>query len=372
MKVLIWQWGRRGAGPLFAAGLAAAIATLEGHQAILSLSTQSELLHGSAPPCCDLPFPTYSGLGGLLARLPGLPFAIAPLVRRLRRLAPEVAICAMPAALDAVMALALRRLGVPYFVVVHDAQAHPGDAVPLMQPLQRWLVRRAAGVIVLSQHIAGEVHAQGLAGAGTPRPLLSSRLPPFSFGPPPAPPRTEGGPWRLLFFGRLLPYKGLDLLAATLQRLGPRPDLVVRVVGSGPDSTDLATLAALPGVTVERRWVPEEELGALMAWADALVLSHTEASQSGVAAAALAARRWVVGTRVGGITEQLSGEPLARLADPDPDSLAAAIRTLVEGNPALPPAPPTDASSTAWRETARALLTDIAGVLAAGKPTPRA
>ena len=111
------------------------------------------------------------------------------------------------------------------------------------------------------------------------------------------------------------------------------------MVGSGPESEALDALRRLPGVRVENRWVPEHEVGALLAWADALVLSHTEASQSGVAAAAIAARRWVVATRVGGITEQLAGEPLARLCDPTPASLAAALRGLLENPPVQAAAP---------------------------------
>lgn len=370
MKVLVWQWGRRGAGPRFATELADAVRALPGHEAVLSLSSRAELMRGAVPPLCELPFDTYSGLGGLLARLPALAFELAPLVRRIRAFAPDVAICAMPAALDLVMAAALGRLGVPFLVVVHDAEAHPGEGVPLQFPLQRRLVARAGGVIVLSAHIAARVRAQGLAGnpgLAENKPLLVSRHPPFAFGPPPPPPRSHGGPWRLLSFGRLLPYKGLDLLAETLQRLGPRPDMLVRVVGNGPDCPALAALAALPGVSVERRWVPEAEVGALLAWADALVLSHTQASQSGVAAVALAARRWVVATRVGGIAEQLAGEPLARLTEPRAESLADAIRALVEDAADLPPAPPRDAAARAWRDMAGTLLGQIGEALGIGE-----
>jgi glycosyltransferase involved in cell wall biosynthesis len=160
---------------------------------------------------------------------------------------------------------------------------------------------------------------------------------------PPPPPRAHGGKLRLLSFGRLLPYKGLDLLADSLGRLLPRDDLEVRIIGEGPESPTLDALRRLPCVSVENRWVPEEEVGTLLAWADAVVLSHREASQSGVAAAAIAAGRWVVATRVGGLAEQLEDAPNARLCAPEPGSLTDALLWLMDK-----PADATLARSPRW------------------------
>ncbi len=357
MRVLVWQWGRRGAGPRYAADLARNLGHVPGITAMLSLSAQAELLGSATPPDCALPFSTYTGLFSLLLRLPGLPIRVALLARELRRLAPDVAICAMPAALDLVMAAALGRIGVPYFVVVHDADPHPGDGIPLQMPLQRALIRGAFGLMALTGHVAGRLRSLNQVGA---RPLILSRHPPFVFGATPPAPGAHGGRLRLLSFGRLLPYKGLDLLADAMQRLGPRDDMELRVVGSGPDSPELDRLRALPNVTVENRWVPEAEVGSILAWSDALVLSHREASQSGVAAAAIAARRWVVATRVGGIAEQLGAEPLARLCEPDADSLAAALRALI-ADPPRPEAAPDPA--LAWEEVAARMAADMRAAL---------
>ena len=93
--------------------------------------------------------------------------------------------------------------------------------------------------------------------------------------------------------------------------------------------------------------------GAVGQGADALLLPYREASQSGVAAAALAAGRGAIGTRVGGLAEQLSAAPRAILCEPTPESLAEAITRYIAAPP--PPVPPVDPVA-AWRDMARDLL----------------
>ena len=56
----------------------------------------------------------------------------------------------MPAALDPVMAWALRRAGIPFAVIVHDADKHPGDGLPLQMLLQRHVVRQADALVALT------------------------------------------------------------------------------------------------------------------------------------------------------------------------------------------------------------------------------
>lgn len=353
MRVLVWQWGRRGAGPRFAAMLAERFNDVPGTRALLSLSTGAELLRARTPPVTDLYFKTYRGMGGFARRVLLTPLLTPRLERWLREQRIEAAVCAMPAALDLVMAAALRRAGVPFAVVVHDAYAHPGDIFPAQMQLQRRLIRQADGLFALTSHVAAGLRRQRLAGDK----LFMASHPPFAFGPPPSPPGAHGGRLRLLSFGRLLPYKGLDLLVAGLRLLDTAVDFELRVVGQGPETPELDELRAIPRVTVENRWVPEDELGALLAWSDVLILSHREASQSGVAAAAIAARRWVVATRVGGLTEQLTGEPTALLCEPTGPSIAQALSHILEqplGDIALPGAD--------WSGTATGMLDALASL----------
>jgi glycosyltransferase involved in cell wall biosynthesis len=356
MRVLVWQWGRRGAGPRFAAALADGLRLVPGTQAVLSLSAGAEILRGPDAPDCPFRMATYSGVVGLTCRWLSAPLIVARLSRRLAMLRPDLAICAMPGPLDLLMLAALRRIGVPGVVIVHDADAHPGDTTPFLMFLQRRLIRRAAAVAALSEHVAVRLRQQRVV---DPDRLFVMSHPPFAFGPPPRPPRAHGGALRLLCFGRLLPYKGLDLLADAVRGLEALPGWELRVVGSGPESAELAALRALPAVTVENRWVPEDEIGTLIAWCDVLVLPYKEASQSGIAPAAIAAGRCVVATCVGGLVEQLRGEALAKMCEPDGASLAAVLCGLLlapqAGEPGLAPADP----RLAWRDVAERLLNRI-------------
>jgi glycosyltransferase involved in cell wall biosynthesis len=341
MRILVWQWGRRGAAPRNCVDWAEGFAAVPGCSSVYSLSARAELLRDPDAPTPDLVIDTYGGAVGYVLRAMSAPRLVPRLVRWLRMLAPDLALCAMPGPLDLAMYAALRALDIPMAVVVHDADPHPGDGYPMQMVLQRALVRRADAVVALSDHVAQRLDAQGLL---LGKVLIRSVLPATKL-PDLPPARSRDGPFRLLSFGRLLPYKGLDLLAIALTKLQPdllpHPGLVVRVVGHGPERPELEALRALPGVTVENRWVPDAEIPDLLGWADGLVLSHREASQSGVAVAALAARRLLVATRVGGLAEQVGDDPAAILCDVSAEGLTAALRQMM-ASPAPGPRAPAD------------------------------
>ncbi len=346
----MWQWGRFGAGPRVALEFADGLRAAGADSVVLSLAETAEILSDpSAPPRCELTARTYDGPVGFAWRLVTAPLLRRSLVASLAAWRPDVAVCAMPALLDSVMTGALRHLGIPFAVVVHDADLHPGDGLPMQMRMQRRLMNEASCLITLSNHVEDRVREQ--LGPDPRQTLLRARLPPFRFGPVAPRARSGDGPLRLLSFGRLLPYKGLDLLADSLRLLGARDDLVVRVVGQGPEHAALEELRALPNVSVERRWVPETEIASLLAWSDALVLPYREASQSGVAAAAISSRRRVVATRVGGLTEQFRDEPLAVMCDPEPASIAEAIDFLTRNDPVA-----TEPVRDEWPQEARRLL----------------
>lgn len=350
MNILVWQWGRFGAGPRTGADFAAGLNAIPGISARLSLSRQAEIMKGTDAPFNDMPVTTYGSARGYGLRVLGAPFDVTRISRWVRYTEADLALCAMPGPLDLLMHAALRHAGVPYAVVVHDADPHPGDGYPLQMQLQRALIRRADALVVLSDHVARRLREQGF-GAKT---MIRASLPQERIEGL-SPVRAHGGPFRLLSFGRLLAYKGLDLLAAALAEVQAQRPMEVRVVGQGPEGPELNALRQLPGVRVENRWVPEEEVNTLLGWADGLVLSHREASQSGVAAAALAAGRYLVATRVGGLAEQAANSDAAIICEVNQASLRDALLAMQD----LPP--PAGPQAPAWDPAglARALGTAL-------------
>jgi len=343
VRILVWHLGQRGAGPRFAAELAAGFSRLPGGEGLLALPEAAEIRRLPDPPCCDLPVPTYATAAGFVARLAAAPALLRALDRAIAALRPDLAVCAMPALLDPLMLRALRRRGVPATVIVHDAVAHAGEALPWRLHVQRHALRHAARVLALSPGVAAGLARQ------TGRDVAVAAHPPFGFGALPRP-RAHGGRLRVLSLGRLLPYKGLGLLAAALRLLDPG-QVEARIVGQGPESPALAELRAMPIARVENRWVPEAGLAGLLGWADLVLLTHRAASQSGVAAAAVGAGRFVVATDVGGLASQLRGTPGAAVVPVNARCVANAVMELAD---AIPPVPPD--TGAAWAGFAAEVL----------------
>ena len=103
----------------------------------------------------------------------------------------------------------------------------------------------------------------------------------------------------------------------------------VGVFGEGPLGNNADRLLAM-GAEVVNRWLNETEIAAVLSRFHAVILSHTEASQSGIAATALGAGLPAVATPVGGLIEQITDRQTGILAlRADAPALADAIIQLM-------------------------------------------
>jgi glycosyltransferase involved in cell wall biosynthesis len=246
------------------------------------------------------------------------------------------------------LARAARACGARVVFVCHNAQPH--ERFPLGTWLTRSALSWADGLVALSESTAGELRAM-LPGT----PLDVEPHPAYAFPVTAASrarwrARAGGGPV-VLFFGYVRPYKGLeDLVAAMAIVCGVHPTARLLVagpfLGSVEPYRDAARRAGVgDAVRLIPGYVPDDEVGGLLATADTVVLPYRSASQSGVAPQAIAAGIPVVATDVGGLAEAVRGH--GEIVPPgDRDALAGGILRAL-ARPRSRPAE--DSGWAAWR-----------------------
>ena len=133
----------------------------------------------------------------------------------------------------------------------------------------------------------------------------------------------------ILFFGRIEPYKGLDVLFKAFSRLaGFLPDWKLVVAGYGNFSPYL-TYINCPQIEIINRYVSDDEVAILMLRASLVVLPYIEATQSGVIPIAYAFARPVIATDVGSLGEMVIHGKTGLLVPPnDVEELIRAIKAM--------------------------------------------
>ena len=144
--------------------------------------------------------------------------------------------------------------------------------------------------------------------------------------------RESGGDKpRLLFFGKIRPYKGLRTLLEALALVRPQLDFEAVIAGEFyTDPRPYKRLARRLGLEEHLVWldryIPNEEVPGVFRRADLVVLPYVEATQSGVVPVAYQFGVPVIATRVGGLAEVVRDGETGYLVPPrDPASLAARI-----------------------------------------------
>ena len=304
-RFLLLYLGRRGAMSRFTFEAMRAASALPGLQASACIARQSENFAsyaGFEPHLIGVD--TFSRSAGALVSAWRIPLIGRRLAAEIAQRRATAVIDLMPHVWSSRLARHVRRAGARYLAIAHDAEAHPGDATGLVKGVTDLAFGQADTVITLSESVANKLRRSHRV---EERRLVTLFHPILSYRPPrPLKPRRADQPLRLLFFGRIMPYKGLSLFVDMLEALRNRGCRIgAGVFGEGELGPEAARLAAF-GAEVVNRWLSDEEIAIALERYDVVVVSHVEASQSGVVAAAFGAGLPVVTTPVGGLLEQVT------------------------------------------------------------------
>jgi glycosyltransferase involved in cell wall biosynthesis len=164
---------------------------------------------------------------------------------------------------------------------------------------------------------------------------------------------------RLLVFGRLFAYKGVDTALDAFRSLPPEmSDVTLVIAGRGP----LADLAqGQRGVEVRDEYIADAEVDALLSGVRLVLLPYKDATQSGVGLQAVARGVPCIVSSVGALPDLLpDGLSALVVAPDDPKRLAEAIVANVDhGEQLRQSVYDYAASNFAWRVVAHELRSEV-------------
>ncbi len=326
--IIFMYLGRKGSLGEFTLELADAVQRVSDCHSAFLVSGHSGLEEKLTTRRADVyTVPTFS-----VPSLTGLTMGFGParrvLFEHLAKLKPRAIVNLMPHVWTPLLVRGIQKRGIKFVTIIHDAVPHPGDGTAR---ITHWLLREARAanhVVTLSRAVAKSLIKRQLIPDDRVTTLFHPDLRFSSSGQLRM--RASNRPLRLLFFGRIMAYKGLDLLVEAVSSLRDEGvALQLGVAGSGEIKAETLHRLEQLGAEVINRWIADEEISSILERYDAVVCAHTEASQSGVAATAFGHAMPVVAMPVGGISEQvIDGKTGVMARGTGPGLLADAIRQL--------------------------------------------
>ena len=148
----------------------------------------------------------------------------------------------------------------------------------------------------------------------------------------------------LLFFGFIRKYKGLDLvlealsiLKKLLEQTAARPGIGVKLLIAGefyeddqPYLDQIERLGIGDSLILKTNFIPDNEVKYYFGAVDLVVQPYRSATQSGVTPLSYHFEKPMVVTNVGGLPDLVPHERVGLVAEPDPVSIAHAIRRYIE------------------------------------------
>lgn len=339
MNILFLYWGKKGGGAKYSLEIARELSARDNTNLYLSISRQCEIINQfEALSVPTFYVDTYESIAGFLKTYFFRKYALKrDLQDYLAEHKIDVIIIGMDFFWGPVIHDAAHKAGAKTILVVHEPKPHPKESLPMKVFKNRNLkksIPRADHVVALTEHVRNYIESTfGVKHSNTS--VIPHGI--FSYYKIDKPRKieTDQGLFKILYFGRIDYYKGLDiLLDAFIELEKTRDDLQLEIWGSGDIKPYNDQIQKINNIRLENRWVGEEEITGAFKECDLCVLPYREASQSGIVGIAAHAAMPIVACPSEGLKEQLSDYGAVISDDFTSEALKEALQQVID-NPDL-------------------------------------
>lgn len=194
--------------------------------------------------------------------------------------------------------------GIEIVTTIHDLYPHPGEQNILQRIIFEKIKKKSTKYVVLTESFKQSVSRLYKVSINKVCFIPHGR---FCFSNI-HPPQFNSIRHRVLFFGRITPYKGVLILLKAMLLLKERiPEIQLTIAGKGELSPEESKIISDNSDRIEliNDWISEETILKLFDKSDITILPYTEASQSGVAAISYGLGRTIIASDAGGLKEQI-------------------------------------------------------------------
>lgn len=216
-------------------------------------------------------------------------------------------------------------------ITVHDPVAHSGEA-SWKKTITKFLFYSTASNFFFYSVFAMDQFTASHRSIKTHKSLL--RFQPFSFIRKFSTERGSRGKY-ILFFGRMSPYKGIDILLEAIPLVLAQYPQTKFVLAGSSENYPINSAAISPhkeSIILIPEYLAADQLAELIEQSQFVVCPYRDATQSGVLMTAFAFGKPVVATIVGAFPEYISDGYNGLLVDTSPIAFAHAICNLLNGD----------------------------------------
>lgn len=329
-KILIWSWGRKGGGAQYSKEIANEFVKMDRECIYLSFSKESDVID-SITKMTENAFHahTYSNKIEFMVRTVLLPFLIIDFIVFLKRNNIHTIYTPMMHTWTIFFIPFFKLFKIKHVLTIHDVSMHPGDC-KIFNLINKVLFKSVELIVVLSAFVKKELIQNYAIDENI---IIESKHGLFNYNKMNFSYKqfTENKTLRIVFFGRILEYKGLHHLIEAIAILEKENlDIGLEIYGSGSIKKYQEGLDKIKSLKLENRWINNDEIFEIFDKACLNICPYIEASQSGVIPIALGCGIPSIVTDLGALSEQVKNNETGIVIDPNNItlSLVDAIRRL--------------------------------------------